>query len=148
MRVLVLDGNENQAVACVRSLGRAGYEVLVGASTNWSKAGWSRYCARQFRYTAPQRDAALFVDEIAQAASQVPGTLVLPMTERTTVSLSRRAAGRGRRKYVLPDHETLLPWTSARPNWPRHLVSDAGHTLISEYAEAEQFARGARFQSS
>jgi hypothetical protein len=32
-RVLVLDGNENQAVACVRSLARAGYHVTVGAHT-------------------------------------------------------------------------------------------------------------------
>src|SRR2546430_7744088 len=28
-RVLVLDGQTNQALACVRSLGRAGYDVLV-----------------------------------------------------------------------------------------------------------------------
>jgi hypothetical protein len=28
VRVIVLDGNENQAVACVRSLGRAGSDVM------------------------------------------------------------------------------------------------------------------------
>ena len=31
MRILVLDGNQNQAVASVRSLADAGHEVLVGA---------------------------------------------------------------------------------------------------------------------
>jgi len=29
--VLVLDGQTNQALACVRSLGRAGYDVLVAS---------------------------------------------------------------------------------------------------------------------
>ena len=40
MRVLVLDGNENQAVACVRSLAKGGHVVSVGADSSWSKAGW------------------------------------------------------------------------------------------------------------
>ena len=40
MRVLVLDGNQNQAVACVRSLAKQGHSVLVGSTTSWSKAGW------------------------------------------------------------------------------------------------------------
>src|SRR5438105_3962635 len=55
--ILVLDGNENQAVTCVRSLGRAGHDVRVGSDTPWSKAGWSRYCRRSFQYPGPQQDA-------------------------------------------------------------------------------------------
>ena len=35
MNVLVLDGNENQAVAATRSLARAGHDVHVGAETGW-----------------------------------------------------------------------------------------------------------------
>src|SRR5205814_10645873 len=89
-RVLVLDGNENQAVACVRSLGRAGYDVHVGADTAWSKAGWSRYCQQQFSYPGPQQDAHAFVDRVIAALGETPATLVLPMTERTTLPLSAR----------------------------------------------------------
>ena len=59
MRVLVLDGNENQAVASVRALARAGHRVAVGADSSWSKAGWSRSCAERFRYPDPDRDAEL-----------------------------------------------------------------------------------------
>lgn len=110
MTVLVLDGQENQAVACVRSLARAGHRVAVGAETTWSKAGWSRDCSRAFTYPAPQEDAAAFVAAIAGEAGRDPGTLVLPMTERTTLPLSRHreaviAAG-GR--LVLPPHEIVL----------------------------------------
>src|SRR5438552_14600845 len=85
--ILVLDGNENQAVACVRSLGRAGHEVRVGSDTPWSKAGWSRYCRRSFQYPGPLQDAQGFVDRVI-AELDGTTTLVLPMTERTTLPLS------------------------------------------------------------
>ena len=55
MRVLVLDGNQNQAVACVRSLAKKGHTVLVGNTSSWSKAGWSRSCAGTF---VSERDLA------------------------------------------------------------------------------------------
>src|SRR6185503_19523381 len=61
MRVLILDGNENQAVACARSLSRAGHQVSVGADSAWSKAGWSNSCRSTFVYPAPQSDAGAFV---------------------------------------------------------------------------------------
>jgi predicted ATP-grasp superfamily ATP-dependent carboligase len=106
----VLDGNENQAVACVRSLARAGHEVSVGADSSWSKAGWSRSARAAFRYAAPQQDAEAFVEAVAREAARSPGALVMPLTERTTLPLSARrekifAAG-GR--LVLPPHETVL----------------------------------------
>ncbi|MCA1626529.1 MAG: hypothetical protein LC742_00990 [Acidobacteria bacterium] len=111
MKVLVLDGNENQAVAAVRSLARAGHFVAVGAATPWSKAGWSRYCREMFTYPAPQQDVPGFVGRIAEEVRRgKPGTMVMPMTERTTLPLSANrdlifAAG-GRME--LPSHDILL----------------------------------------
>lgn len=109
MRVLVLDGNENQAVACTRSLGRAGHRVEVGAPAAWSKAGWSRHAAAQFRYPAVQDDSAAFLDAIERTVARGAPALVLPMTERTTLPLSAararlEAAGA---RFVLPPHATL-----------------------------------------
>lgn len=150
MRVLVLDGNENQAVACVRSLARAGHVVSVGAHTSWSKAGWSRSCRSTFTYPAPQNDADAFVRRMLEETAREPGTLVMPMTERTTLPLSARraeifAAG-GR--IVLPPHETVLRAfdkqettrlaASLGVNVPRTVV-------LSDEAEAGEFARGASY---
>ena len=110
MRVLVLDGNENQAVACARSLARAGHTVLVGADTSWSKAGWSRSCSGTFTYPSPQVDADAFVERVAAEAARVPNTLVMPLTERATLPLSASReqiiAAKGR--MVLPPHDVLL----------------------------------------
>jgi predicted ATP-grasp superfamily ATP-dependent carboligase len=110
VNVLVLDGNENQAVAAVRALAGAGHRAFAGADASWSKAGWSRASAGTFVYPPPERDAPAFVQAIAQQAARTPGTLVLPMTERTTLPLSAArdvivAAG-GR--MVLPSHDIVL----------------------------------------
>ncbi len=110
MKVLVLDGNENQAVASVRSLARAGHRVSVGAHTAWSKAGWSRYCISTFTYPAPQLDAESFVKRVVEEIGREPGTLVMPMTERTTMPLSalREQIFSAGGRMVLPPHETVL----------------------------------------
>jgi predicted ATP-grasp superfamily ATP-dependent carboligase len=92
MTVLVLDGNENQAVAAVRSLARAGHRVLVGAETTWSKAGWSRYAAGTFVYTSPEIDVDAFVARLADVTRDCGGAFLMPMTERTLLPLSRERA--------------------------------------------------------
>jgi len=110
MNILVLDGNQNQAVASVRSLARAGHTVIAGESSSWSKAGWSRACSATLRYPSPGLNVDAFLNSIAAFVRQHPGTLVLPMTEATTLSVSAHrdfliAAGA---RLVLPEHENLL----------------------------------------
>ena len=110
MRILVLDGNQNQAVASVRSLARAGHRVYAGETQSWSKAGWSRACRGTFQYPPPQAGADTFVKRIAEVAREEAGTLVLPMTEATTLPLSTQrdvlhAAGA---RLVLPSHADLV----------------------------------------
>lgn len=117
MRVLVLDGNQNQAVAAVRSLAAAGHTVLVGDSTSWSKAGWSRSAQGAFQYPSPQKQADAFVNRIVEIVASgakdikpsVP-TLVMPMTEATTLALSlhRDRIIRAGGVMVLPSHEQVL----------------------------------------
>lgn len=110
MRVLVLDGNQNQTVAAVRSLAKAGYRVLAGESDAWSKAGWSRSCFGTFRYPDPRIDAVGFVKGLAEIAAQEPGSMVLPMTEKTTLPVSayRDILLSASARFVLPTHEQVL----------------------------------------
>lgn len=150
MRVLVLDGNENQSVAAVRSLAAAGHDVYVGADSSWSKAGCSRYSKGSFTYTAPQVAVDEFVDRIVGEVKKHAGTLVLPMTERTTMPLSERreeifAAGG---VLVLPPHETVLKAFDKRRT--TELASSLGiqvpaTTVISNHREAEEFVKTASF---
>lgn len=110
MKVLVLDGNQNQAVASVRSLAAAGYEVWAGEATSWSKAGWSRSAHDTFQYPDPERDVSGFIARISELVQSQPGTLILPMTEATTLPLSAQrdsllAAGA---RLVFPSHANVL----------------------------------------
>lgn len=110
MNVLVLDGNENQSVACVRSLARAGHSVVVGSNTSWSKAGWSRYAAGTFIYCSPKQDAVQFVRQIGAQLQNYPLSLVLPNTELSTLPLSehREAIFSAGGRLALPPHATVL----------------------------------------
>jgi predicted ATP-grasp superfamily ATP-dependent carboligase len=110
MKILVLDGNQNQAVASVRSLAKRGHVVWVGESSSWSKAGWSRYCSRSFQYASPHTDPKRFLTDVLAEAMNETGTLVLPMTEATTamVSTHREQFTAVGARFVLPDHLDLL----------------------------------------
>ncbi|HJQ66576.1 MAG TPA: ATP-grasp domain-containing protein [Gemmatimonadales bacterium] len=80
--VLVLDGQTNQALACVRSLGRAGCDVRVAATRTRPLAAWSRFCQGRFKLggETPAAFAALRTWAIAHHV-----TMVLPLTERSCV---------------------------------------------------------------
>jgi predicted ATP-grasp superfamily ATP-dependent carboligase len=110
MRVLVLDGNQNQAVASVRSLAHAGHTAFAAESASWSKAGWSRACSGTLRYPSPQEHVDAFLDTIADFVRQWPGVLILPMTEATTlpVSAHRDSLISAGARLVLPEHNDLL----------------------------------------
>jgi predicted ATP-grasp superfamily ATP-dependent carboligase len=110
MNVLVLDGNQNQAVASVRSLAQAGYTVFVGESSSWSKAGWSRACAGTVQYPSPLQSIDAFIRVLSAFVRERRGTLILPMTEATTLPISahRDALIDAGARMVLPDHSTVL----------------------------------------
>ena len=110
VRVIILDGNENQAVAATRSLGRAGYRVTVGSADSWSKAGWSRHAAGSFTYPSPGSDPAGFVRRLSLELEEGGPAVVLPMTEASTipVSLHRAEIEAAGGKMLLPSHDVLL----------------------------------------
>jgi len=78
-RVLVTDGQTTQALACVRSLGRAGHEVLVASTRAKPLAAWSRYCRAHVRVAGETSPEFATLREWAASRGV---TLVLPATER------------------------------------------------------------------
>lgn len=78
-RVLILDAQTNQALACTRSLGRAGHSVSVASHWRWPLAGWSRYCSGQYHLSAETADAFTHLREWAEARRI---EWVMPLTER------------------------------------------------------------------
>jgi predicted ATP-grasp superfamily ATP-dependent carboligase len=110
MNILVLDGNQNQAVASVRSLARSGHRVYTGEAASWSKASLSRASSGHFRYPSPQQHIGEFIAALSKFVREHPGTLILPMTEATTLPLSahRNSLVAAGARFIFPDHDDLL----------------------------------------
>jgi predicted ATP-grasp superfamily ATP-dependent carboligase len=92
MKILLLDGETNAAVACVRSLGKAGHEVTVGSAIQspWCKAARSRFASASFGYPDPRLKPEQFVRAIVtqiERSRQRP-ILVLPAAEASMLVLS------------------------------------------------------------
>lgn len=87
--VLVLDGNRIPALDIVRSLGRAGLSVVVGAAERDAIAFRSRFCCAREVYPDPARDADAFVAWLEDAIRRHGCELVIPVTDLTVVPISK-----------------------------------------------------------
>ena len=84
MNVFVTDGDERPALAIVRSLGRRGAQVIVGADRLESLASSSKYCSRAITYPSPATDRNAFVAFLLDFLSREHVDVVLPVTDVTT----------------------------------------------------------------
>jgi predicted ATP-grasp superfamily ATP-dependent carboligase len=80
--VLILDGQTNQALACARSLGRAGYRVLVASHFRWPLAAWSRYSSGQFYLRGETLEE---YGRLRRRVADEGVDWVLPLTERACI---------------------------------------------------------------
>jgi len=131
-------------VACVRSLSKKGHRVFVGNTSGWSKAGWSRSCAGQFVYPSP-RDGNRLITFLAEMARSEPGTLILPMSDATTlmISANRDALLQRGAKLVMPAHEDVL--RASDKSYTTKLAQSLGVAVpqswvISSVAQAREHA--------
>ena len=81
VRVLITDGNERAALAVTRALGREQVEVVVGADTQRSLAGSSRYCRKNFVYPSPHENPAGFVATILEMVRDHDIDAVFPISD-------------------------------------------------------------------
>lgn len=83
--VLVLDGHTNQALAVVRSLGRAGHRVIVASPWPRCLASWSRHCAERVSIAGESLEAFARLRAFARTRGV---RFVLPLTERSCLLCS------------------------------------------------------------
>jgi len=84
MRVLVLDACQRAALACVRSLGQSGFEVIAADEIPNTLAGVSKYCFETVVYPSPYQAPRGFVEWAKVAFLELEIDAVLPVTEVTT----------------------------------------------------------------
>lgn len=81
MKVLVTDGNERAALAITRALGREGIKVIVGAETQQSLAGASRYCSERVAYPSPYQHPRRFVDALLDVVRDQRVDALFPVSD-------------------------------------------------------------------
>jgi len=107
MDALLTDGNERAALAAVRSLTRAGFEVGVASARRFSLAGVSRGVRRLHLTTDPLADPAGYAEEIGGLARRLEARVLLPVTDASVEAVL--AGGRHIPPAValpFPDRET------------------------------------------
>jgi predicted ATP-grasp superfamily ATP-dependent carboligase len=90
-RILVTDAGWAPALAIIRSLARAGAEVIAAAPPATSAGFFSRHTAARLRYPSAELDPHGAVEAILTGARRFRADLVVPLTDRLAVGLSDAA---------------------------------------------------------
>lgn len=107
-RILITDGDNRSALAATRSLGQLGHTVFVASETQPSLAAVSRYTAGFDLYQSPYQAPDRFIRDAARILQERQIEVLLPMTEITTILLTRhRAALPAQVRIPFPDAEIV-----------------------------------------
>ena len=88
MHAIILDGQLKSALACVRSLGKAGVTVSVGAERKTSMALHSRHANARFTYPSPYAHQDAFIRAVKREAQRLGGKpVVYVFSDATYLSL-------------------------------------------------------------
>jgi predicted ATP-grasp superfamily ATP-dependent carboligase len=121
-RVLVTDGEQRAALAIVRSLGRAGWEVGVAAARPRSLAGASRFARWQAVTPDPLAQPGPFLHRLEELVRERSVDVLVPVSEAALLA-------------VLPERDRLRPAIVPFPDAPVF-------RRISDKAAVTEAARG------
>lgn len=108
LRVLVLDGETRSALAVVRSLGRAGYEIGVVSTRRSALAAHSKHCSVYFPAPDGRRDRTLFTAFVMDLARGWRPDYLIPLSDLTLELISaHRAELESFTCVPLPSPETI-----------------------------------------
>src|SRR3954469_9527549 len=81
--VLITDGEERAALACVRSLGAAGFDVVVASPRKRSLAGSSRFARATVVLPSALVDPGAFLANLSEFVRLQKIDVLLPVTEHS-----------------------------------------------------------------
>ena len=106
-KILVLDADLPPALTVVRSLARLGLQVDIASPIDRPLTGYSRHAGLRLRYPDPMLEPSAFIDWLNTHSASNAYELVVPVTERTAVPLSRHRDRVNTACIALPANESL-----------------------------------------
>ena len=85
--MLVTDGEQRAALAIVRSLGMAGYQVYVCSPRRRSLAGASRYCLRETKVADALTEPLAFLADVTALVQAWSVDVLIPVSEAALLSI-------------------------------------------------------------
>jgi predicted ATP-grasp superfamily ATP-dependent carboligase len=138
---LVLDGGSGPALACTRSLGRAGWRVLAPAGT---RSAASRYAAASVPVPEPDRDPDRFLPAVRAVLAAEPVDVIVPCTDASSLLLHETPDVTGAARVLGGERDQVLRLTDKAACL--RLAETAGFPVPawSEPATAEEAVEVAR----
>ena len=107
-KVLVTDSGRGSSIAIIRSLGRAGYNVVAADATDRSIGFRSRYAHETLVYPSPMNDRSAFIEVLLDAVKAKGIDLIIPVTDPVIQSiLASRKILEEQTRLALPDESSL-----------------------------------------
>ncbi|MDQ2694094.1 MAG: ATP-grasp domain-containing protein [Pseudomonadota bacterium] len=107
-RILVTDAFRGSAIAIIRSLGRAGYQVIAADEKPDSAGFKSRYAHEALVYPSPEQSPEGFLEFMLEAARSRSIDLIIPVTDFAIQPLAAaRASFAGLTRLALPTDDAL-----------------------------------------
>lgn len=110
--VIILDGHLRSALAAVRSLGAAGYQVVCGSHRRTGLALFSQHTHRRFRYPSPLQSLVGFQQAVAAMTRQYDDPIVYAFSDATFLALNHSehiAIAFDKRRTVVLAQELGIP---------------------------------------
>lgn len=110
-RVLVLDADQRNALAIVRSLGRHGMTVLTADTGRHSLAGSSRFTCRHVQLPSPYNSSDQFITALTHLVEHEVIDVLLPLSDITIPIILDARERIGQVKVPLPDKSAYAAMT-------------------------------------
>ncbi len=90
MSIFITDGDARSTLSIVRSLGKRGLDVIVGAEREKSLTFYSRYCSKKIIYPSPSTEKSKFVEFMLNFVKENSIDFLVPTSDLTIYPISEK----------------------------------------------------------
>jgi len=107
MKILILDSHSNAGLACIQSLGKAGYDIYTASNFSSELSRSSIYGKKFYSYPSPMKCKEEFIDFIVCLNKEQNFDFILPVTDNSIYPLMEVSDVDLMRILILPNKDTF-----------------------------------------
>lgn len=107
MKILILDSHSNAGLACIQSLGKAGYDIYTASNFSSELSRSSIYGKKFYSYPSPMKYKEEFIDFIVCLNKEHKFDFILPVTDNSIYPLMEVSAVDLVHVLILPNKDTF-----------------------------------------